>query len=329
MLPGRAFRMPGVTMRPADAARLLLLGVIWGSSFLFIKLALESLSPIQIVTGRLVLAAAVLGVLVAARRIGLPGGTGTWKALGVMAVVANIVPFLLITWGQERITSSLTAILNSTTPLFTAVIASLVLPGERFTPLRFAGIVLGFVGVGVIVGIDAAGSSITGELAIVLASLSYGIGFVYARRRLTGRADSPLRLSAGQFLVSSALVLPLLALDLTANTPTFGAVATLSVLALGIMGTGFAYLLYYRLIEDVGATTASFVTYLIPIVGVVLGRVFLGERLGWNALAGAVMVVGGIALAERGTRDVVPTEFEPIETAGRGDRNVSSRKSWK
>jgi len=291
-------------MRPSDAARLLLLAAIWGSSFLLIKLGLEGFSPVQLVEGRVVVAALVLLALLFARGVRLP--VGAWPSLALMAVVANIIPFMLITWGEEHISSSLAAILNSTTPLFTALLANVFLHTEKLTALRAVGILIGFLGVGVIVGGGEEGS-LGGQLAIVLASASYAIGFVYARRHLVGRGGTPLRLSAGQLLVAAIAFLPVAAVDTAATPPDFGATATISVLALGSIGTGLAYLLYYRLIEDVGATTASFVTYLIPIFGAVLGWAILDERIGWNVVAGAVLVLGGIALAEHGARRIVFT----------------------
>jgi drug/metabolite transporter (DMT)-like permease len=302
-------------MRPSDAARLLLLAAIWGSSFLLIKLGLEGFTPIQVVEGRIVVAALVLLALLLTRGVRLPAGV--WPSLVLMAVVANIIPFLLITWGEEHISSSLAAILNSTTPLFTALLANVFLHTEKLTPLRAIGILVGFAGVGVIVGGGEQGS-LGGQLAVILASASYGVGFVYARRHLVGRAGTPLRLSAGQLSVAAIIFLPVAAVDAGVTPPDFGAKATLSVLALGAVGTGLAYLLYYRLIEDVGATSASFVTYLIPIFGAVLGWAILDERIGWNVVAGAALVLGGIALAEHGVRRRRAGDLETAEAPRAG-----------
>jgi drug/metabolite transporter (DMT)-like permease len=287
-------------MRPADAARLLLLAAIWGSSFLLIKVALEDLSPLLIVAGRLVLGAAFLLVVLKARNLTLPAGKDVWRSLVVMAIVSNVIPFTLISWGEESITSSLAAILNATTPLFTAAIASMVLEGERLTILRATGIALGFVGVAVIVGVDVEGSEVVGELAVVAASLSYGVGFVFARRRLVGRADGPIALSAGQLMVASAIAVPLAAFD--GGDFHLSLVAALCVAGLGIAGTGLGYVLYYSLVTNVGATSASFVTYLLPLFGVVLGALILDETLGLNTIVGAVLVISVIAVAANATR---------------------------
>lgn len=298
-------------MRPIDLARLVLLGTIWGSSFLLIKIGLEGFSPLQITGGRIAVAALVLVVAVRLRRLRLPSGRDVWGSLAVVAVVSNIIPFVLISWGEEHISSGMAAILNSTTPLFTALLASFVLVGEHLGAQRIAGILVGFLGVAVIVGLDT-GGSVTGQLAVVAASASYGVGFVYVRSRLSGRGGAPMAFSAGQTLVGAGLVALPVAAELPIAAPHVAAGPVLAVTALGAIGTGFAYILYYRLIEDVGATSASFVTYLIPVVGVVLGFIFRDERLGWNTLAGAVMVVGGIALAERGARRA-RAALEPAE----------------
>jgi drug/metabolite transporter (DMT)-like permease len=286
-------------MRAEDWARLLLLASIWGSSFLFIKVALDDLSPLGIAAVRLVLGAAVLVAFLWSRGRRRWIATAPWKRLSFMAVVGNVLPFILIPWGEERITSSLAAILNSTTPLFTAAIAAALIPSERPSALRVGGIVLGFAGVAVIVGVDVRAGQLLGELAIVLASLSYAVGFVYARRRLTGRELSSLELSAAQLMMSSAIALPLAGLDAVVRPPTPSLPGTLAMAALGMLGTGFAYVLLYRLLTDVGPTTASFVTYLFPVFGVALGWLVLDERIGWNTVVGAALVIGGIAVAER------------------------------
>jgi len=306
-------------MRPSDVLRLVVLGAIWGSSFLLMKIALDAFSPVQLVAGRIVAGALTLVVLLAVLGVELPRDASVWRLLAFMGLVANLVPFLLIAWGQQYITSAMASILNSTTPLFTATFAAIALAEERMTLLRALGIAIGFVGVAVIVGVDT-GGSIGGQLLIVAAAALYGLGFVFSRRNLSGRGLSPLALPAGQLLVSSLVVVPLAVGDsLAFEPPSFGWLESLSVLALGTFGTGAAFYLYYRLVEDVGATSASFVTYLIPVFGVFLGWMVLGERIGPNALLGAAIVIAGITLAERarsdqGSSDEVSTtsKAEPV-----------------
>ena len=293
-------------MRAEDAARLLALATIWGSSFLFIKVALGEMTPLQIVTGRLVLGAAVLWGLLAPRGRSSMAAVAEWRPLLVMAVIANVVPFALITWGEQAISSGLAAVLNATTPLFTAGLAAALIPQEKMNGLRVAGIVIGFAGVAVIVGAEPEASEIAGQLAVVVASLSYAVGFVYARRRITGREHSPLELSAVQLSLAAAVILPFAAWETVLHPPRFTIAAASSVAALGMLGTGIAYILLYRLLGDVGPTSASFVTYLLPIYGVALGWLLLDERLGWNSLVGGLLVIGGIALAEAGARRTQP-----------------------
>ena len=312
-------------MRPSDAARLVLLGGIWGSSFLFIKVALEDLTPTQIVASRIAIGAVLLIALLHARGGRVPRDRQLLRTLTVMAFIGNIVPFALITWGEQYITSSLAAILNSTTPLFTVLIAAAVLESEALRAMRLAGVVAGFAGVGVIVGFETTGS-IEGMVAVTIASLSYAAGFVYARRHLSGRDLPPLTLPATQLLISAVLTLPWALVDFVRTPPSLTMDATASTLALGLLGTGWAYVLYYRLIADIGATSASFVTYLIPIFGIGLGAVVLNEDLGVNTLAGAALVIGGIALAELGNRKSAPSEAaacEMEETATRSSETTA------
>jgi len=306
-------------MRPSDAARLVLLAAIWGSSFLMIKLALRALGPLQIVAGRLVIGAAVLVVLLRVTGTALPRGAGVWGALVFMAAFSNIVPFALITWGEERISSGLTSILNSTTPLFTAALAAAFLPQERPTAARWLGVGIGFSGVVVIVGAEPEAAKLVGELAVVVASLSYGIGFVFARRFLSGAAMKPLAMPAGQLLVGSVIMLPVAGWEAAVAPPDLSAMAVAAMGVLGGLGTGLAYVLFYRLIQDVGATSTSFVTYLIPIFGVAIGWLVLGERLGPNAIGGTALVIAGIALAERAARRAA-TENRAAEVSYAGER---------
>jgi drug/metabolite transporter (DMT)-like permease len=180
---------------------------------------------------------------------------------------------------------------------------------------------VGFAGVAVLVGLDATGD-LVGQLAVVLASLSYAVGLVYVRSKVSGRA-APLSMSLIQLIIASLLVVPAAAVDVTIAPPSWGWGSALAVTALGAFGTGIAYVLFFRLIQDVGATSASFVTYLIPIFGVFLGVVFLDESLGWNALLGATLVIAGIALAERARRaeGVVrkePSDAEKVAEAAAG-----------
>lgn len=281
-------------------ARLAVLACIWGASFLFIKVGLEGLNPAQIVFGRLAGGAVVLVAVSRARRLRLPSGWQVWRDLVVLAVIANVVPFTLFAWAEQRITSGMAGVLNGTTPLFTLVLALALLPDERATATRVAGLVTGFAGVVLIVGPwrpGALGGGLAGQLACLLAAALYGLTFAYTKRHLANRGHAPLALATGQLGAATglqALVLPFAG----RQTMHLDLGIVLAIAALGAMGTGAAYLLYYGLIEDVGATTASMVTYLIPVVAVALGVLVLDEPVTWNLFAGAAVVIGGVALAE-------------------------------
>jgi drug/metabolite transporter (DMT)-like permease len=287
-------------MRRASAIRLVLLACFWGASFLFIKVALRGLSPVQIVLGRLALGAAVLLIVVALRREPLPRSLIAWWHLAVAAVVANIVPYFLFGWGEQRTTSALAGVLNATTPLFTLVFALATRTEPRTTAVRAAGLLLGFVGALVVLAPWRAGTgpgSLSGQAACLLAAACYGVAYIYMRRFLTGRGFPPLALAASQ-LTAATVLLALVAPVLARQPITLTGDVVGSILALGALGTGIAYILNYRLIADEGATAASTVTYLLPIVAVVLGILALGEPLTWNAFVGTALILAGVALAE-------------------------------
>jgi drug/metabolite transporter (DMT)-like permease len=289
-----------VRVRPAILLRFLLISIIWGSSFLFIELALRGLSPMQIVLGRLSAGAGVLLFLVAVRRESLPRVPTVWAHLTLLAIVANILPFFLFSWGQQHVTSGLAGVFNGATPLFTLAIAVAALPEERLTRMRAVGLLIGFVGVFLVVGPwdqNPLTSSIPGQLACLGAALCYAISFVYTRRLLAGRGFRPLVMSGAQMGAGVAIVAA--AAPWTANQPvSLSPVVVGSILFLGAVGTGLAYPLFYGLIEEAGATTASLVTYLIPVVAVTLGVLVLDEPVTWNLFAGAAVVIIGLAVAE-------------------------------
>ena len=247
----------------------------------------------------MVVGTAVMLAVLAIARHHLPRGPAPWAHLAVMAVVANIAPYFFFGWGIERIASGLAGVLNATTPLFTVVFA-LTTRSERLSAVRMAGLLLGFVGVVVLAApwrTTALGGSLSGVGACLLGSACYAASYVYARRFLTGLGFSALVLSTGQMAAGAMLLVlatPIVARTAVTLTPTVIA----SVLVLGILGTGVAYVLNYRLIADEGAIAASTVTYLLPVVAVVLGALILNEPLTWHLLAGGLTVLVGIAVSE-------------------------------
>jgi len=288
--------------------RLFLLAFIWGWSFLFIKVAVDGLTPTTVAWARIALGAAVLYAILRHQGGRIPVDRTSLRHYAVAATIGNIVPFTLLAWGEQHITSALTAVLNASTPLFTAVFAAIGL-SERLRPVQIAGLALGMAGVAVAAGLGASdleGSSTAGALASILAGAAYGIAFVYMRRHLV--SYPPIVAATGQLATGAVMLFPLAALtsilDGVSLTPTrLGA-----IVALGVIGTGLAYVLNYRVIGDLGPTKASLVTYLIPVVAVVVGIVVLDEPFEWRLVVGGLLTVGGIAAvnAKRPARERVP-----------------------
>ncbi|MEU8000008.1 DMT family transporter [Catellatospora sp. NPDC049111] len=288
-------------MSRANVGRLALLALLWGSSFLWIKLALRGFSPVQLVFLRLLLGFAVLAPIVLLRRLPMPRGLAIWGHLFVAALIANAVPYVLFGIGEQTVDSNVAGVLNATTPLWTVVVAYLAGTDRAVTAMRAAGIALGFLGTVLIFSPwETAGEIASpGGLACLGASACYGVSYVYMGRFLAGRGIAPLMLSAGQ--LGAATVLLALALPFFGSQAiTWRADAVVSVAILGALGTGMAYVLNYRLIADEGATAASVVTYLLPVVAIVLGSVFLSEALTVAMVGGTVLVLLGVLLTQRG-----------------------------
>ncbi|MGH3622883.1 MAG: DMT family transporter [Sciscionella sp.] len=282
-------------------ARMVALALMWGSSFVWIKLALHGLSPLQITLGRVLLGAAVLVVLCLAGRHRLPGDGATWLAVAVPVLFGSVLPFSLFGVGERTVDSATAGVLNSTTPLWTLLIAVLIWQERGIGVPRLAGLLLGFLGTLVIFapwrGTGLAG---WGALACLAAAASYGVSYTYIGARLSGRI-APIVLTAMQLLgaaVLSAALLPVLGRGAVELRP--GVLAAVGVL--GVFGTGIAFALMNRLIADDGPTAAASVGYLLPVVSVLLGAVALGEQLNLRIIAGMVVVLIGVALSRRRTK---------------------------
>lgn len=280
----------------AEWAMLLGLSVIWGSSFFLIAVAVAELPPFTIVALRLSLAALVLWAVVAARGMSVPRSSQTWLALLVMGVMNNAMPFTLITYGEREIASGLAGILIATTPLFTVLTAGIFLADERITAMKIAGVVLGMGGVAVMIGpaaMQGMGGAAWGQLAVLASAASYAVAGVYGRR-FKDMGISPIVVTAGQATTAALLLIPLsLAADRPFSLPFPSPAAWGSVLALGLVSTAFAYIFYFRILATAGATNIAQVTFLVPVSAVLLGWLFLGERL-------QLIHVGGMALIALG-----------------------------
>lgn len=286
-------------MKAAGLARVATLALIWGSGFLLIKISLRSFTPVELTFARLVLGALVVTAILLVRRLALPSGRQLWLHLTAAALLGNAIPYTLFGVAEQTVDSNLAGAINATTPLWTLLFAVALRQGERLASTQLLGVALGFAGALLILAPWRADSApLAGVLACLAASASYGLSYVYMGRYLTNRDLTPLVLSAGQLIAASGL----LALAL----PFGGTVAGVwrpdaigALLALGILGTGLAYVLNYRIITDDGPLLASTVTYLLPVVAVLAGVIVLDERItGW-LVAGVVIVLLGVGLTRR------------------------------
>jgi drug/metabolite transporter (DMT)-like permease len=282
------------------------LAAIWGSSFLFIKVGVTELHPLFVALGRVLGGALALVVVVLLTRDRLPRDPRFWGHNAVVAVLGVALPFSLFGFGEQRVSSVLAGIWNSVTPLIALPMAVLVFRTEKMTRRRVLGLVLGFVGAATILGVwqGVGGSSLAGQLMCLTAAACYGVAIPYTRRFITPRPESGLAASAGQLLVATALlavVAPVAGGGYPAVTELSGPVLA-SVAALGVLGTGLAFVLHMRNIRLLGASTASMVTYLIPVVATAIGVLVLVEGLAWFQPVGAAIVLLGVAIAQGGGR---------------------------
>ncbi len=281
-------------MQGLDWAMLLGLALVFGSAFFFGDLGLKSFGPLSVAAGRVSSAAIILTVVALLRGRRFPADIKTWAALLVMGAINNAIPFSLIFWGQTRIDSGLAAILNAMTPIFTVVLAHLV-GDERLTPRRLAGVLLGFAGVAVLIG-PAALSHLdptnVAELAVLLAAVCYALAGLWGRQF----RGLPVEVAAGGMLIgSSAIMVPAAALIEHPWSVSPSAISLAGIAALGLLSTAIAYLLYFKLLARVGATNLLLVTFLLPIVALILGAAFLGEHVQPVDLLGLALIMGGLA----------------------------------
>ncbi|WP_406836375.1 DMT family transporter [Streptomyces sp. AHU1] len=280
------------------------LSLIWGFSFLFIKVGTDGYAPFQVTFGRLLFGSVVLVAAMAVKRERLPRGARTWGHLAVAAFLLNALPFSLFAYSELTIPSTLAGICNATSPLWGMALSLVALSEDRPTRRRVAGLGIGFLGVLTVLGVWQGfhGLDATGTAMALLASLSYPVGWIYVRRTLAGTGHSHLSMTGAQLLLATA--------QLAFVTPLFTTlpsrvawVPLLAIAALGALGTGLAMLLQYGIVAEVGPTTAQMVTYFIPVIATAAGVAILGESLAWSTPVGAVIVLAGAALTQTGPRD--------------------------
>jgi drug/metabolite transporter (DMT)-like permease len=281
---------------------MLVLGSIWGSSFLFIKVGISELHPLYVALGRVASGMITLLLILLATRGRLPRSIGTWAHNAVVAVIGVAAPFTLFGYGEQRISSILAGIWNSVTPLIVLPLAVLAFRTEKMSVRRVLGLLLGLIGALIILGIWQGNgeSSLVGQLLCLAAAACYGVSIPYTRKFLSSRPESGLAMSAVQLIVASvvlAVVAPLVSGTIP-NVRGLSGPVIASVLTLGAFGTGIAFVIHLRNIRLVGASTASMVTYIIPVFAALIGAVVLGERIAWFQPIGAAFVLLGVAVAQ-------------------------------
>lgn len=278
----------------------LVLALIWGNSFVFIKVGLESLTPAGVVFSRLFLGMVTMLVISAITRTPLPPRR-LWRPLFIAALMMTSLGWLMFAFSEQYVSSALAGIMNGSTPLMTLVVIMLAFPEEHPTPQRIVGLVIGFTGVLVVVGIwqGLGGGTWLGIGACLLAVIGYGISYPYVRRHLaTGQdAMAPLTFATGLMIMGTLQIAPIALVTGYARAP-IEAPVVLAMLALGVLGSGIAYILNFLVIRRSDATTASTVTYVITMVAVVSGAVILGEHITWNEPVGGVLIILGAAVAQ-------------------------------
>lgn len=292
-------------------AMLIALALIWGASFLFIKVAVRELTPATLITGRLGLAALTLALIV-------PFAVGTpdtvrqlrenWGWLVVVALVNTAIPFWLLSWGETRIDSGLASIIQASVPIFNALIAFVAFREVRVTGVPLLGVAIGFVGVALLVGAQPEGK-VLGALAVVGMAFCYGLGGLLTGRYL--KPVQPVVVGLASTAVATLVWLPVGVAEAPTQTPGWKTIG--SVVALGIPGTALAYLLFFGLITGAGAAYASLVTYLIPPIALAYGAIFLDERFGAAAFGGLALILAGVALGTGAVRPRRARAPQPVD----------------
>lgn len=275
----------------------IMLGAIWSSSFMWIKIALQEVGPITLVAIRAIFGLLFGVVVILIQRTQWPRTWSAWIPLLVLGITNIAAPFFLISWGEKSIDSAVASILDATVPLFTILIAHFLLPDDKITIPKVLGLIVGFAGIIILMSKDmhASTSSLLGQVAVIVASLFYAISSVYARR-VTEDTPGILR-SAGPLVSASAIMsLGAFVFESPVRIPELG-ITWIALVFLGVVGSGVAFIMAYYLIHEIGPTRTTMVTYLFPLGGVILGVTFLNEQLTWQVIAGAVLIVASLAIA--------------------------------
>lgn len=279
---------------------IVLLSILWGGSFFFVGVAVKDFPPFTIVLCRVTLASAILLVVIYIKGNKMPSSLALWGGFIVMGALNNLIPFSLIVWGQTHIGSGLASILNGTTPIFSVILAHFLTKEERLTTNRMFGVLVGWVGVTVLIGIDSLrnfGIEMLGQFAVLGAAFSYACAAIYGRRF---KDLSPLVVATGMLCGSTIMMTPMtLFIDQPWNLSSSG-YTMIALFGLAAISTSLAYIIYFRILATAGPTNLLLVTLLIPLSAILLGVMVLGERQEWNAFVGMGLIfIGLIAIDGR------------------------------
>ena len=286
----------------------IILGIVWSSSFLWIKIGVQDIGPMALTAFRMLFGALTAAAITLYQKVEWPRDWKTWGIFAVLGPTSLAIPIFFISWGEQTIDSAVASILNATTPLFTIVMAHFLLQDDRMTVQKVLGLLIGFAGVIVLMSEDLAASEtspVLGQAAVILASAFYAGSAVYARK-LTQHVHSSAR---GAMLLITATLFMWIVGPLAERPFEFPSlpITWISILWLGILGSGVAVIMLYYLIHEVGPTRATLVTYLFPVGGVILGVIFLNEHLSWQLLVGSLLIIASLAVVNwrRSTAAVV------------------------
>jgi drug/metabolite transporter (DMT)-like permease len=277
----------------------LALGLVWGCSFIFIELGLVFLSPFGVTFVRCALGAITLLIFAKARKVELPKGKSIWKKLWVVAMLLNVVPGVLFAFAQQYITSALAGIINATTPLMTLIFMLLIFREEKVKREQVYGLLIGALGVMTVVGVwkELGGNQLIGVIALLIAVSCYGASYPYSTRNVIPLGLKPEALATGQLLMATMTLLPLFIFD-GFSSNNYETKSIIAMLCLGIFGSGFAYIWNFSVTAAAGSAIGSTVTYITPVVAVIVGWLYLNEEIAWHEPVGALVVIIGALLSQ-------------------------------
>jgi drug/metabolite transporter (DMT)-like permease len=296
-------------MRKSWLPAYLALGTVWGCSFIFIELGLEFLTPFGVTFIRCALGAITLIIIARIRKINLPTDRKVWQKLWVVALLLNVIPGVLFAFAQQYVTSVFASIINAATPLMTLVFILVIFREEKLKREQIYGLLIGALGVMTVVGVwkELGDNQLVGVIALLIAVSCYGASYPYSTRNVIPLKLKPEALAAGQLIMAAITLLPLFLINGISNN-SYPRQSLIAMLCLGIFGSGFAYIWNFSITAAAGSAIASSVTYLTPVVAVIVGRLYLGEVIVWHEIVGAIIVILGALLSQGRLNRLVKTK---------------------